>query len=107
MKELTNGLVAKLMDDFMADEVYEKVGDEDLADMIWETWLAEGVPDGSFYADCVADYGNQYDFDELKTLFIDLLKMARIDLSVFREYAQEKIREDFLEMCDKSLDFTL
>lgn len=103
MKILTNGFVAKCMDEFMAD-IYANIDNEQKAEWVYENWLAYGVPDESDYADYVDMYGNQESFDELKKTFKSLLNYAGIKYTDFQTYVEEKSLKDFYEMLDKSLD---
>lgn len=103
MKKLTNGLTAKFMDEFMGD-IWEEIEDEDVASELYHAWLAYGVPDGNDYQDCVIEFGDQEDFDELKETFVNLLNEYDIPYDLFIEYVQKNFWADFLEMIQKSLD---
>lgn len=102
MKTIANGLVAKLMDEFI-DDIVDNCDDEMLADMLQNSWLTYGVPDESGLADCFDLYDDDESYNDLKDTFIKLLKIANVEYSAFRDYVNYIINEQFLPMIENCL----
>ena len=98
MERLKNGIYATAMN-MRIMKAYEEIEDEDLAEMLLNTWFMIGVPDGNTLVDNIEDFGNQENFEELVETYYDLCNSVCIERKVFYEEVK-KIKKIIVEMLD-------
>jgi hypothetical protein len=97
MERLKNGIYATAMNARIM-KAYEEMEDEDLAEMMLNEWLANGVPDGNELSDNINDFGDKQDLDELIETYFDICEEYRLR-KVFLEEVEE-IKKNIVEMLD-------
>ena len=97
MERLKNGIYATAMNARIM-KAYEEIEDEDLAEMMLNEWLANGVPDGNELSDNINDFGDKQDLDELIETYFDICEEYRLR-KVFLEEVEE-IKKNIVEMLD-------
>ena len=97
MERLKNGIYATAMN-MRIMKAYEEIEDEDLAEMMLNEWLANGVPDGNELSDNINDFGDKQDLDELIETYFDICEEYRLR-KVFLEEVEE-IKKNIVEMLD-------
>ena len=98
MERLKRGIYATAMNARIM-KAYEEMEDEDLAEMMLNEWLANGVPDGNTLVDNIEDFGNQEDYNELVDTFFEICEDYDIERKVFYEEVEE-IKKNIVEMLD-------
>jgi hypothetical protein len=101
-QKILNGLKAYSMNEYMND-MYEEFEDEDLAECFMNEWLAYGVPDGSTVEDCIIDFGEMANFNELKDDFIAICRNYDIKPQGYKNYFEKNL-EKYDKMLDKDYD---
>ena len=86
-------------------KAYEEMEDEDLAEMMLNEWLANGVPDGNELSDNINDFGDKQDLDELIETYFDICEEYRLR-KVFLEEVEE-IKKNIVEMLDNPYYFVV
>ena len=97
MKRLKNGIYATAMNARIMN-AYEEIEDEDLAEMMLNEWLANGVPDGNELSDNINDFGDKQDLDELIETYFDICEWHNICPNFSKEI--EEIKKNIQEMLD-------
>ena len=97
MERLRNGIYATAMNARIM-KAYEEMEDEDLAEMMLNEWLTNGVPDGNELSDNINDFGDKQDLDELIETYFDICEEYRLR-KVFLEEVEE-IKKNIVEMLD-------
>ena len=97
MERLKNGIYATAMNARIM-KAYEEIEDEDLAEMMLNEWLTNGVPDGNELSDNINDFGDKQDLDELIETYFDICEEYRLR-KVFLEEVEE-IKKNIVEMLD-------
>ena len=105
MERLKNGIYATAMNARIMS-AYEEMEDEDLAEMMLNEWLANGVPDGNELSDNINDFGNKQDFDELVETYFDICEEYRLKKGYFVEEVEE-IKKNIVEMLDNPYYFVI
>jgi hypothetical protein len=72
-------------------KAYEEMEDEDLAEMMLNEWLANGVPDGNELSDNINDFGDKQDLDELIETYFDICEEYRLR-KVFLEEVEQVMK---------------
>jgi hypothetical protein len=104
MNRLKNGIYATAMNARIM-KAYEEMEDEDLAEMMLNEWLANGVPDGNELSDNINDFGDKQDLDELIETYFDICEEYRLR-KVFLEEVEE-IKKNIVEMLDNPYYFVV
>ena len=104
MERLKNGIYATAMNARIM-KAYEEMEDEDLAEMMLNEWLANGVPDGNELSDNINDFGDKQDLDELIETYFDICEEYRLR-KVFLEEVEE-IKKNIVEMLDNPYYFVI
>ena len=104
MERLKNGIYATAMN-MRIMKAYEEIEDEDLAEMMLNEWLANGVPDGNELSDNINDFGDKQDLDELIETYFDICEEYRLR-KVFLEEVEE-IKKNIVEMLDNPYYFVV
>lgn len=104
MERLKNGIYATAMNARIM-KAYEEMKDEDLAEMMLNEWLANGVPDGNELSDNINDFGDKQDLDELIETYFDICEEYRLR-KVFLEEVEE-IKKNIVEMLDNPYYFVI
>jgi len=104
MERLKNGIYATAMNARIM-KAYEEMEDEDLAEMMLNEWLANGVPDGNELSDNINDFGDKQDLDELIETYFDICEEYRLR-KVFLEEVEE-IKKNIVEMLDNPYYFVV
>ena len=104
MERLKNGIYATAMNARIM-KAYEEMEDEDLAEMMLNEWLANGVPDGNELSDNINDFGDKQDLDELIETYFDICEEYRLR-KVFLEEVEE-IKKNIIEMLDNPYYFVI
>ena len=97
MERLMNGIYATAMNARIM-KAYEEMEDEDLAEMMLNEWLTNGVPDGNELTDNINDFGDKQDFDELIETYFDICEEYRLKKGFVEEV--EEIKKNIVEMLD-------
>ena len=98
MNRLKNGIYATAMNARIM-KAYEEIENEDLAEIMLEDWLINGVPDGNTLIDNINDFGSQEDYEELVNTFFNICEEHGIERKVFYEEVEE-IKKNIVEMLD-------
>ena len=104
MERLKNGIYATAMN-MRIMKAYEEIEDEDLAEMMLNEWLANGVPDGNELSDNINDFGDKQDLDELIETYFDICEEYLLR-KVFLEEVEE-IKKNIVEMLDNPYYFVV
>ena len=104
MERLKNGIYATAMNARIM-KAYEEMENEDLAEMMLNEWLANGVPDGNELSDNINDFGDKQDLDELIETYFDICEEYRLR-KVFLEEVEE-IKKNIVEMLDNPYYFVV
>lgn len=104
MERLKNGIYATAMN-MRIMNAYEEMEDEDMAEMMLNEWLANGVPDGNELSDNINDFGDKQDLDELIETYFDICEEYRLR-KVFLEEVEE-IKKNIVEMLDNPYYFVV
>ena len=104
MERLKRGIYATAMNARIMN-AYEEIEDEDLAEMMLNEWLANGVPDGNELSDNINDFGDKQDLDELIETYFDICEEYRLR-KVFLEEVEE-IKKNIVEMLDNPYYFVI
>ena len=97
MERLRNGIYATAMNARIM-KAYEEMEDEDLAEMMLNEWLANGVPDENELSDNINDFGDNQDFKELLETYFDICEEYRLKKGYFFE--EVEIKKNIVEMLD-------
>ena len=104
MERLKNGIYATAMNARIM-KAYEEMEDEDLAEMMLNEWLANGVPDGNELSDNINDFGDKQDLDELIETYFDICEEYRLRKVFYEEV--EEIKKNIVEMLDNPYYFVI
>jgi hypothetical protein len=98
MRKIINGMKATAMDMHIRN-IIDDIEDDDTAEMVFDTWLSYGVPDGNELYDNCVDFGNIDDFASLWEEYKDLCEHYGIDMNYSKEL--KEIQKKFNEILDK------
>ena len=102
--KLQNGIYATAMDMFIKD-LYEELEDDDMAEIVMNTWLMEGVADGNDLTDNINDFACADDYNDLHNTFLKICKYCKVPACLV--YYVEKIKENIAEMLDNPYYFVV
>jgi hypothetical protein len=97
MERLRNGIYATAMNEHIMN-LYEDMEDEEMASLMLNDWLSNGVPDGNELEDNIADFGDKDDFQDLVKEYLDICDYYQVCPRFDEEI--KKISQNIVEMLD-------
>lgn len=97
MERLRNGIYATAMNEHIMN-LYEDMEDEEMASLMLNDWLSNGVPDGNELEDNIADFGDKDDFQDLVKEYLDICDYYQVCPRFDEEI--KKISQNIVETLD-------